>query len=115
MQAEATDAEVQQLCAHWWEARDIYADQALFQEGGAHYLSGGYGATRCWLWQITQFLNTEFSHEEDGKPHTFRPRDLSLNLQQRLVGQLGVNIGLFCRDFEKLHKKYLADTQGVTS
>lgn len=107
--ANVSDENVEAWCRAWWASRDIYADQSLFQPKGRHYSPGGFGATRCWLWQMAQFLQSTFEHEDDaGQQHSFRPCDLTQPLQQRFIGKLGLEIGLFYRDMEKLYKKYHA-------
>ena len=40
---------------------------------------------------------------------SFRPGDLTQTLQQRFIGKLGLDIGLFYRDLEKLYKKHRAE------
>ena len=106
------DAQVRLLCASWWKTRNIFEDQARFQPGGEYHVAeGGFNATRCWLWQISQFLHTTFEYvdEHDAK-QMFRPIDLDEDVQRRVVGQLGVDIGLFYRDFSKLYRQVLSST-----
>ena len=105
---KVSNAQVEAWCSAWWAARDLYADHALFQEGGSRYVEGGFNPTRCWLWQMEQFLQSTLEHDPgDGSPRqSFRPCDLSRSMQQRLVGTWGLDIGLFYRDMEKLYKKH---------
>ena len=108
--ASVSDERVEAWCAEWWASRDIYADQALFEPGGCHHVPGGFSATRCWLWQMAHFLRSPLEYEDGaGEKHRFRPGELTQTLQQRFIGKLGLEIGLFYRDLEKLYKKHGAE------
>lgn len=99
--------QIRKLCTSWWKTRDLDKDQSLFKQNGPYYVEGTYNAERCWWWQIQQFIHTEFEYRKlDNTLHIFKPIDLDKELLYRLISQLGVDIGLFYRDFLQVYKKY---------
>ena len=99
--------QIRELCTSWWKTRDLYKDQALFKHGGPFHIKGSYNAARCWRWQIEQFIHCEFEYiDKNNQKQSFKPIDLDQELLYRVIGQLGVDIGLFFRDFVQIYKKY---------
>ena len=93
---EDPDPSVRDLCERWWLQRDIWADQSLFQKGGAFHRPRQHNATRCWVWQVRQFLHTTFEHKDaSGCTSSFRPLDLPPPLRERLVAQLSCHLGIY--------------------
>lgn len=109
---EDPSTQIRELCTSWWKTRDLNKDQSLFKQNGLYYIEGSYNAERCWWWQIQQFIYSEFEYRKlDNTLHAFRPIDLDEDLFYRLISQLGVDIGLFYRDFIQIYKKYTKNTK----
>jgi hypothetical protein len=99
--------QINTLCEMWWQTRDLKKDQVLFQKNGKYYIKGSHNATRCWVWQVDQFINTEFEFiTDDDNIETFMPKELNQRVKYRLISQLGVGIGLFYRDLLDFYLKY---------
>ena len=95
------------MCKLWWNTRNLKKDQELFQKNGKYHIKGSHNATRCWVWQIDKFLNTEFEYNTiNNKKVTFKPKDLNDEIKNRLISQLGIEIGLFNRDLLYFYNKY---------
>ena len=104
--------QIKKLCSLWWKSRDIDKDHSLFKIGGPYYIEGSYNAERCWIWQIKQFINSEFEYiDKNNIKQVFKPIDLDEELLERLIGQLSIDIGLFFRDFIKIYRKYIKNVK----
>ncbi len=98
--------QIVKLCELWWETRDLHKDQSLFMPFGKYYIEKSYNAARCWRWQIEQFINCDFEYKnDDGTDVVFKPKNLDKYLLERLIGQLGIGIGLFPRDLLSIYKR----------
>jgi len=94
---EDSSEQIRNMCKFWWDSRDLEKDQKMFREKN-------YSMETCWKWQLKQFLNTSFVYKNNlGETKTFIVNDLDEHIKIRLIRQLGVDIGLFLRDFEKIY------------
>ena len=102
---EDSNEQIREMCRLWWDIRDIDKDQEKFRNNNGT-------AEDCWIWQLKQFLNTEYEYvDKFNQIQTFKIKDLDEFIKIRLIRQLGYEIGFFLRDFERIYYEY--DMQNI--
>ena len=95
---EDKSKQIREMCRLWWNTRDVKKEQEMFKEKDCY-------PEECWTWQLQQFLNSTFEYTDNttNQKKSFIIKDLEESIKIRLIRQLGIELGFFLRDFEKIY------------